>query len=156
MRSIPSRFMTRPQRRSGLTLLEVLISLSIFLGALTALGQLISIGSRAAVQSQLRTQAVIKCQSKLAEVLAGAQPMEPVSESTFEDADENWKWSLNVEPGNYENVLKLTVLVQYVGNADTVSTSYEITRQVRDPAMLLDAANTVEMSDDAALLEESL
>ncbi|WP_339731142.1 type II secretion system minor pseudopilin GspI [uncultured Gimesia sp.] len=142
--------------RSGLTLLEVLISLSIFLAALTALSQLIGIGSRAAVQSQLRTQAIIKCQSKLAEVLAGVQPMESVSQAGFEESDENWKWSLNVEPGDYTNLLKLTVLVQYAGNSETVSTSYQLIRQVRDPAMLLDAANTVESSDDTSVLEGSL
>ncbi|QDT95457.1 type IV pilus modification PilV family protein [Gimesia aquarii] len=141
--SIPSR--------AGLTLLEVLISLTIFLGALAAISQLISIGSRAALQAQLRTQAMIKCQSKLAEVISGAQPMESVSLAAFEDDNENWKWSLNVEPGTYETLLKLTVDVQYSGDSETVTTSYQLTRQVRDPAELLDAANTVEVSDDTEM-----
>lgn len=140
--------------RAGLTLLEVLISLSIFLGALTALSQLIGIGSRAAVQTQLRTQAIFRCQSVLAEVLAGAQPMQSVSMAAFDDDNENWKWSLNVEPGDYENILKLTVLVQYAGDSETVSTSYQLIRQVRDPAMLLDAANTVETTTDTTLEEQ--
>ncbi len=139
--------------RSGLTLLEVLISLSIFLGALAAISQLISIGSRAALQSQMRTQAIIKCQSKLAEVLAGAQPMESVSLVAFEEDDENWKWSLNVEPGDYENMLKLLVTVQYAGDSETVFSSYQLTRQVRDPAMLLDAANTVDSASETNLEE---
>ena len=141
-------------RRAGLTLLEVLISLSIFLAALTALSQLIGIGSRAAVQTQLRTQAIFRCQSVLAEVLAGAQPMESVAMSAFEAEGENWKWSLNVEPGDYENMLKLTVLVQYIGDSETVSTSYQLIRQVRDPAMLLDAANTVETTTDTTLEDQ--
>ncbi|MEQ8634317.1 type IV pilus modification PilV family protein [Gimesia maris] len=141
-------------RRAGLTLLEVLISLSIFLAALTALSQLIGIGSRAAVQTQLRTQAIFRCQSVLAEVLAGAQPMESVAMSAFDDESENWKWSLNVEPGDYENMLKLTVLVQYIGDSETVSTSYQLIRQVRDPAMLLDAANTVETTTDTTLEDQ--
>ncbi|QDT93519.1 type IV pilus modification PilV family protein [Gimesia algae] len=140
--------------RAGLTLLEVLISLSIFLGALTALSQLIGIGSRAAVQTQLRTQAIFRCQSILAEVLAGAQPMQSVSMSAFDDDSENWKWSLNVEPGDYENMLKLTVLVQYAGDSETVTSSYQLIRQVRDPAMLLDAANTVETTTDTTLEEQ--
>lgn len=139
--------------RSGLTLLEVLISLSIFLGALAAISQLISIGSRAALQSQMRTQAIIKCQSKLAEVLAGAQPMESVSLVAFEEDDDNWKWSLNVEPGDYENMLKLLVTVQYAGDSETVFSSYQLTRQVRDPAMLLDAANTVDSASETNLEE---
>ena len=122
-------------RRAGLTLLEVLIS-------------------RAAVQTQLRTQAIFRCQSVLAEVLAGAQPMESVAMSAFDDESENWKWSLNVEPGDYENMLKLTVLVQYIGDSETVSTSYQLIRQVRDPAMLLDAANTVETTTDTTLEDQ--
>ena len=141
-------------RRAGLTLLEVLISLSIFLAALTALSQLIGIGSRAAVQTQLRTQAIFRFQSVLAEVLAGAQPMESVAMSAFDDESENWKWSLNVEPGDYENMLKLTVLVQYIGDSETVSTSYQLIRQVLDPAMLLDAANTVETTTDTTLEDQ--
>ncbi|MFK7777319.1 MAG: prepilin-type N-terminal cleavage/methylation domain-containing protein [Gimesia sp.] len=137
--------------RSGLTLLEVLISLSIFLGALAAISQLISTGSRAALQAQMRTQAIIKCQSKLAEVLAGVQPMESVSLATFDEDNDNWKWSLNVEPGDYENVLKLMVTVQYTGESETIFSSYQLMRQVRDPAMLLDAANTVESASESNL-----
>jgi len=139
--------------RAGLTLLEVLISLAIFLGALTALSQLIGIGSRAAVQAQLRTHAILKCESMLSEVLAGAQPMEAVTQASFED-DENWKWSLNVEPGAYDNMLMLTVTVLYMGPSESVSTSYQLTRQVRDPAMLLDAANTVESATEMTLEEQ--
>lgn len=146
----PKRFSHRPSpNRRGLTLLEVLISLAIFLGALAAISQLIGIGSRAAVQAQLRTQAMIKCQSKLAEVLAGAQPMETVSLAAFGDENENWKWSLNVEPGTYESLLKLTVTVQYYGTSETAITSYQLTRQVRDPAELLESANSVVLSSDS-------
>ncbi|HBL42851.1 MAG TPA: hypothetical protein DDZ90_05600, partial [Planctomycetaceae bacterium] len=137
MKSHRQNFENLNTGRAGLTLLEVLISLSIFLGALTALSPLIGIGSRAAVQTQLKTQAIFRCQSILAEILAGAQPMESVAMAAFDDDSENWKWSLNVEPGDYENMLKLTVLVQYTGDSETVSTSYQLIRQVRDPAMLL-------------------
>lgn len=154
MKSTRQNFENLNTGRAGLTLLEVLISLSIFLGALTALSQLIGIGSRAAVQTQLKTQAIFRCQSILAEILAGAQPMESVALAAFDDDSENWKWSLNVEPGDYENMLKLTVLVQYTGDSETVSTSYQLIRQVRDPAMLLDAANTVETTTDTTLEEQ--
>jgi general secretion pathway protein I len=149
MISIP----TQKRTRAGLTLLEVLISLAIFLGALTALSQLIGIGSRAAVQAQLRTQAILKCQSKLAEALAGAQPLESVSQAAFED-EENWKWSLDVQPGAYENMLQLTVSVLYSGAGESVTASYQLTRQIRDPAMLLDAANTVESATELTLEEQ--
>lgn len=153
MRTDRRRFHSLSLNRTGLTLLEVLISLAIFLGALAAISQLIGIGSRAATQAQLRTQAMIKCQSKLAEVVAGVQPMESVSLSAFEDENENWKWSLNVEPGTYETLLKLTVTVQYSGTSESVATRYQLTRQVRDPAELLEAASSVELSSDSILEE---
>ncbi len=147
------RVQKRVRPRAGLTLLEVLISLAIFLGSLTALSQLIGIGSRAAVQAQLRTQAILKCQSKLSEVIAGAQPLESVTQASFED-EENWKWSLDVQPGAYDNMLQLTVTVQYAGTGDIVTSSYRLTRQIRDPAMLLDAANTVESTTEMTLEEQ--
>src|SRR2546425_7335081 len=46
----------------GLTLLEVLLSLALFLGALAVISQLWYSGVRASVQSQLRTQAVLRCE----------------------------------------------------------------------------------------------
>ena len=62
----------RSSRRSGLTLYEVVLSLVILAGSMTALAELIGTGRRAAVQSKLRTQAVLLCQSKLSEVVSGA------------------------------------------------------------------------------------
>ena len=50
---------------SGMTLLEVLVSLSIFMGSFAAISQLFNLGSRAAIRAALETQAVIRCESNL-------------------------------------------------------------------------------------------
>ncbi|GIT30334.1 MAG: hypothetical protein Ct9H300mP1_23800 [Planctomycetaceae bacterium] len=54
--------------RSGFTLLEVLVSLAIFVAAFASLSQLFTLGSRAAVQAALETQATVRAEAKMAEV----------------------------------------------------------------------------------------
>jgi len=51
-------------------------------------------------------------------------------------------------------MLQLTVSVLYSGAGESVTTSYQLTRQIRDPAMLLDAANTVESATELTLEEQ--
>ena len=101
--------------RRGLTLFEVVISLGILLGALAAVSQLISIGSRAAVQSQVRTQAILRCESKLSEILASAEMMQAVEDMPFEDQEPGWAWSLYVAEGPHIDLLELEVTVTHTG-----------------------------------------
>ena len=65
-----------PRTPGGFTLLEVLVSLSIFLVAYAALAQLYTTGSKAAIAAALETQAVLRCESKLAELIAGVESLE--------------------------------------------------------------------------------
>ena len=91
--------------RRGMTLYEVVLSLAIFVGALTALGPLASTGTRAAVSARLETQAVLRCESKLAEVLAGIEPLQAVSDAAFADEAPGWSWGLTVSSGPREDLL---------------------------------------------------
>lgn len=126
--------------RRGLTLFEVVLSLGIFLGALAAVGQLISTGSRAAVQSQLRSKAILRCESKLAEVLASAETMQTVDEMPFEDDEPGWTWSLQVAEGPHADLLELEVVVMHTGQNRLGDVSYSLRRYVRNPQLFLDAA----------------
>jgi prepilin-type N-terminal cleavage/methylation domain-containing protein len=93
--------MSKKSRR-GLTLLEVIVSMAIFLIALGAIGQLLQIGLDQALEVQLQTTALQKCQSKLSEVIAGAEGMDSQSDVSFTDnpPDENWMWSMDVSQNN--------------------------------------------------------
>ena len=82
-------------RRSGFTLLEVIVSLSIFVAAFAALSQLFSLGAQAAVDAALQTQAAVRAEAKMAEVVAGIESFEAAEETPFED-DPNWRWSLEL------------------------------------------------------------
>lgn len=67
--------------RSAFSLLEVLVAMAIFFGALAAIGQLAALGMRAARAADLETQAQFACETKLAEALAG---LEPIGDATGE------------------------------------------------------------------------
>ncbi len=131
----------RVASRQGLTLLEVLLSLGLFLGALAALSQLWYGGVRASVQARLSTQAILRCESKLNEVVAGAVPLQSMTDTPFED-DATWTWSLQVLPGPHANVLLLVVNVSHPGQGGLSASSYQLSRLLRDPQVWTDAQQT--------------
>lgn len=127
--------------RPGLTLLEVLLSLGLFLGALAALSQLWYGGVRASVQARLSTQAILRCESKLNEVVAGAVPLLSTTDTPFED-DSTWTWSLQVLPDSHANVLLLIVNVSHPGQGGLSASGYQLSRLLRDPKVWTDAQQT--------------
>ncbi len=131
-------------RRKGITLYEVVLALGIFAAAMVALGQSVSTGSRAAIESRLQTQAIMRCQSKLAELISGMEPMQAVSEASFVEGGKEWSWSLDVTDGPHPDLVLLEVTVHYHAGADV---DYSIRRIVRDPELLLDSG-TDSASDD--------
>ena len=127
-------------RRSGFTLLEVIISLSIFVAAFASLSQLFSLGSRAAVHSALQTQAAVRAEAKMAEVLAGAELFEAASEMPFEDS-EFWSWSLELTPDQPRaDVYEMIVTVVYQNGSGPPAMTYSLVRFRRDPQLILDEA----------------
>lgn len=128
--------------RGGLTLLEVLLSLGLFLGALAALSQLWYGGVRASVQARLATQAILRCESKLNEVVAGAVPLQSTTDTPFED-DSTWTWSLEVLPSDvHANVKLLIVSVSHPGQGGLSASGYQLSRLLRDPQVWTDAQQT--------------
>lgn len=134
--------------RRGLTLFEVLLSLGLFLGALAVLSQLWFGGVRASVQSQLRTQAIMRCESKLNEVVAGVLPLQSVSDTPFED-DPNWQWNMQVLPGPHEDVWLVVVNVSHPGQGGLSSAGHQLTRLIRDPQVWLDAQQSTTTTEES-------
>lgn len=126
-------------RRGGLTLLEILLSLAIFFGSLVVLAQLAWTGSRAAIQARLKTQAIIRCEGKLAEVLAGIEPLQPKSRVPFPD-NSAWSWSLTISETTYPDLLQLDVMVSHSGNNRLANVEFNLRRWMRDPSIFQDAA----------------
>lgn len=144
MRSNCLRQQTQPRAevtRSGISLMEVVIALGIFIGSLAALSQLSNNGMSAAVQSRLLTHAILRCESKLNEVAAAVEPLQPIEGQPFED-DENWSWSLTSATGPHADLLLVTITVKYFKQNDLASTSYSISRLIRDPLVFQQATES--------------
>jgi type II secretion system protein I len=123
-----------PYRRPGISLLEVLLALAIFLLALVAIGQLVDIGTDHALDSQAQATATRLAQSKLAEVEAGVIPLDGSSPSGTFDVEPEWTWTVSSTQANIPNLYTVTVQVsrQFRNRQFEVS----LTQLVFDPNMM--------------------
>lgn len=141
----PDRTAEGTRNRRGLTLFEVLLSLTIFVGCMAVIGQLISAGVRGALRARLETQAVLRCETKMAEVVSGIAPLQNVNDGTFSD-DPEWHWSLSLTPGPQEDLYLIEVAVSHGPGTTLGSVSYSMQRLMRDPQTFLDAMAEEESS----------
>ena len=127
--------------RRGMSLLEVLISVAIFLGALTAIMQVLNVGQRAEVATRLQTEAILKCEAKMAEFISGIEEAASSQGGTFED-DEigNWKWDAEVTDSGIVSLLLVTVKVEHTISDDEANAAFTLSRYMRDPQLFIDAA----------------
>lgn len=125
--------------RQGMTLLEVVLALAIFFGAMAALAQLTWNGTRAALQARFKAQAVIRCETKLAELVSGVEPLQSQSNIPFPD-DSAWTWSAMISPGSFPELVLIDVRVQRSASNSLGNTEFSISRWMRDPAVLTEAA----------------
>ena len=129
----------RQAERVGMTLLEIILALALFFGAMAALSQLAWNGSRAAVQARLKTQAILRCEAKLAEVLAGAEGPGPITRQPFPDNNQ-WTYSVVSTQSNYPGLLQVEVRVSHVGKASLANVEFTLHRWMRSQELFLDAA----------------
>ncbi len=125
-RNLPRRHYSK----TGLTLLEVLLSIAILGGALVVIGQLVNLGYRSAVQAQLRTDANIHLDTKMAEVVCGAVPLESVGGGTLEE-DPSWAYSIDIASTDVLGLLRVTVTVTRIDSS--VPVEVMAMRLVPDP-----------------------
>jgi Tfp pilus assembly protein PilV len=118
---------------SGLSLFEVVIALAIFACSMAAIGHLISTGVRGAVRSRLESQAIMRSESKMAEVAAGIIPLQNAS-GTFPD-DAAWNWSMSVSAGQYADLYVVEVTTTHPSTTTVGKMSYSLRRLVRDPQL---------------------
>jgi len=133
-----SKMLPAPHARAGLTIYEVFLALTLLLGSLAVLSQHIAVGRRAAVQGQLQTRAALLCETKLAEVLSGIEPMTAVSSMPIADAGEGWTWSLEVAAGPTEDLLNIAVTAAHTNDRGETDASLTVRRLARDPQVFLD------------------
>lgn len=127
--------------RHGLTLLEVIISVAIFLGGLTAIMQGLAMGQRSELSARLQSEAVLRCESKIGEIVCGAAEAKSSQGNRFDD-DEigNWEWNAEVAESATSGLLQVTVMVEHKPGGEEPNAAFTLVRYMRDPQMFLDAA----------------
>ena len=121
------------QPRSGLTLLEVLLSLVILLISLAALGALVDFGETRAALAAMTSTGTRLAQSKLAEVEAGVVDCTSGGSGNCDD-EPGWTWTLESTAGAATNLYAVTVKV----GRDFKGQRFEVTlaQMVCDPAQM--------------------
>jgi hypothetical protein len=136
--------------RKGLSLLEVLTALAIFLFSVVVISQIVDSASRTAIQSQRLTQAALLCESKMAELAAGVLPLQSTGLMPIEEAGEQWSYAVECEPQDWTNVtvdgqsttglyvVHMTVLWQ--SGRPNEELEYSLSRVILDPRIRVPAA----------------
>jgi general secretion pathway protein I len=137
----------RPAARPGLSLMEVLVALAIFLFAMIALGQLIGYGSDRAADVRDLNRAPLLAQSKMAEVAGGAVALSSAPETPFEGDDADWSWSLDASSdGGIQNLWRVTVTVSR-NRPGNDRFEYKLSQMVLDPSARGSQASGTTSSD---------
>lgn len=139
MRPLIVRNRAPATRQAAFTLLEMVLALALFLGAITVLAQVAWNGQRAAIQSRLRTEAAFRCESKLSELLSGLEIFQTQQGIAFPD-DPNWTWSATIIAGQYADLLHVKVTVNHRGRHPAANAEFSLERWTRDPSLFAAAA----------------
>ena len=115
--------------RSGLSLLEAMFAIAILGLSLAAIGRLVQLGFQAAGRARIQSQAQMLCDAQMAEVAAGALPLEAVSTAPIEEVL-GWLYSIEVQPAEQIGLLVVKVTVQQDADAPL---GYSIVRFMPDP-----------------------
>jgi general secretion pathway protein I len=155
MRGLREKNLSHDNRR-GLTLLEVVLSLAIFVGAMAVLSELVATGHRASLQSRLQTLAIIRAEAQMNEVIANPTLMVSAAAMPFTEdynpaAIGQWIWSLDVQSWDQNsNLLQLQLTVMHLASNGTPNATYTLRRYVRDPQVLQDNITAAEEAAEAA------
>ena len=125
--------------RPGMSLMEVILALAIMLLALVAIARLVDVGLDRSLDARFQTRATLLAESKLAEVEAGAVPIQGGSAGTFEH-DPDWDWSTESLPYGPPDLYQVTVRVTRTATGRPFEVS--LTQLIIDPAALGSAAQS--------------
>ena len=129
-------------RRSGITLIEVIFSLAIFLISLVAIVELVNIGTRTGLDARFQQEAAFLAQSKMAEFQAGVLPLESQN-GVFEEDNPIWQWQAECEQMPEVNGLWVVKVVISRERPGMQPIEFKLSQMILDPAVrgsTLDAA----------------
>ncbi len=119
--------------RHGLSLLEVLVALAIFLFSIVALHQALNIGTNNAIETQQLQLAAQLAQSKMAEVYAGVVPLSSTPDTPF-DENPDYTWSIDAQQSTLTNLWNVNLSVKRTRGDGTVMET-KLSQMIIDPSL---------------------
>ena len=114
---------TKLSPRQGFSLLEVLVAVTIFVGAIAVLSRLVTLGLENAEYSKMQAEGISLIESRFHELDAGLIDNSSVSDQT-DDSFPDWQWSLTSESTS-TNLYLIRVTATHTG---TTQRSFTMTR----------------------------
>ena len=130
----------------GLSLIEVLLALGIFIMALVAIARLVDMGTDRELESQLLIRGSRLAQSKMGEVVSGFIPISQASSASGNfDVESEWSYSVASVPQTATNLYLVTVTVTRDNRGQPFK--FEIAQYVIDPLMMGSAQPATSTTD---------
>src|SRR5262245_49789684 len=148
------RMRSAPSSPRGITLMEVILGLAIFVGSIAIVSKLIELGVRASQYARLHTRAVVLAESKMGEFVAGVASLDGSTGDSFPE-DSAWQWQLSVSDGPVEGLRWITVTVPPASSGELASNrepvEFSLSRWLLDPKYTadLDSAAASQSSDSS-------
>jgi general secretion pathway protein I len=122
--------------RRAMTLLEVIVSMAIFLMSFIAIASMLNFGQMHALEVQLQATGLQKAQSKMSDVIAGSEPLGSQSSVPFtEDTTGKWTWSMEADQDpSVTNLWLVKITVSYQLENDN-QLSISLTEKLLDPSI---------------------
>ncbi len=129
----------RRRESRGFTILEVILALAILLTSLAAIGQLVYNAYRNAARVRDLTRAQLIAEAILAQLNAGALPLETVADAPVEDIDDTaepgWLYTVDIAPLELDGLLSVQVIVAQDPSMVAHPVQYSLTQWMLDPTM---------------------
>ena len=137
-------------RRRGLSLLEVLVALAIFLLSYASIHRLVTFAAERALEVKMMSECARLCQSKMAEVQSGAVPLSGADDSSFEaPEDSKYSWSVSSEQASTStNLYNVTVTVTRQ-RQDGTQIEATLSQMMLDPTLVGSTQDTITITGTA-------
>jgi type II secretion system protein I len=121
--------------RRGLSLLEVVVALAIFLFSVLAITHAVSLGSDRALDVQDQSNASMLCQRKLAELMIGAESLGSSGYTAFQDQGwDGWQWKVDATQQDITGLWSVQVTVKYERD-DGRAIEVQLAQMMLDPTI---------------------
>ncbi len=132
-------------RRRGMSLLEVLAALAIFIFTAYAITQMVDNASRAATRARRMAKAQLLAETKMDEIVAGALPLSSGG-GTIEEEIQGWTYNVTVNPESWSAVQDVSTGSSITGLNSVIVTvnyssqfaepiEYSLSRIILDPQL---------------------